>query len=183
MAKARTMTLTEHDRTEFLRAAQSLYDRGESQKGAFLFDTARRGLFANGTKSVNEIPLKDFDRAKNIYREWLVFDTPKGRAAPKKNPRNRRIGSVKLYRLPAGRSNKYRAVLREKTGEVRTIVEADDKRRAKRYARSGARRSKPLPFSVRIGGREVVRVSTLKAARDLADFYAGGTFESVTVHG
>jgi len=58
---------TEHERSEWSRAARSLYGRGANAKG--------HALSVAATKF--SLRVADFDRVASIYRAWLVFDDPK----------------------------------------------------------------------------------------------------------
>ena len=62
------VTPTAHERAEFRRAATAMYARGANARGHLLSVVA----------ALKVVPLAQYDRAASAYREWLVFDTPRG---------------------------------------------------------------------------------------------------------
>lgn len=62
------MTLTQHERNEFARAAHALHARGAHVEGRQLSEVADRSI-------VND---QEYDCAAHVYRAWLVFDEPEG---------------------------------------------------------------------------------------------------------
>jgi hypothetical protein len=62
------MVLTSTERSEWSRAAQSLYARGANAEAHLLSACAAK----------SEIPIRQFDNAAEVYRVWLCFDEPKG---------------------------------------------------------------------------------------------------------
>ena len=61
------MPLTDHEMTELSRCAKAMYARGCNAEGHLLSAVAAKKV----------APLLQFDRAKEVYRAWLVFDEPK----------------------------------------------------------------------------------------------------------
>jgi hypothetical protein len=62
-----TVTVTEHEATEFSKAATAMYARGENATGHLLSAVAAK----------RSTTIEQYDRAAKAYREWLVFNEPK----------------------------------------------------------------------------------------------------------
>ncbi len=64
------IALLPHEVAEWSRCAKALYARGMND-GAHIVSAAA---------ALRVLPIAQYDRAASIYRAWLVFDEPKGKA-------------------------------------------------------------------------------------------------------
>lgn len=59
-----SMTLTAHEKAEFSRCAQAMYQRGANAQGHLLSALAAK----------SEVPTQHYDLAAKVYRAWLTFN-------------------------------------------------------------------------------------------------------------
>lgn len=64
-------TLTLHEFSEFTRAAIAMYARGCNPLGHLLSVVAAKRIFRGPVEE------RQLDAARDIYRNWLMFDEPK----------------------------------------------------------------------------------------------------------